>query len=556
MSYLTPQAEQQGLSTSFKGVVRVASTANVNLAGTLTALDTISLNDEDRVLLKNQSTASENGVYEWSSGTQMLTRSRDFLTGTVVGGCLVAVSEGSTHSNTLWQLATPSPITVGSTALSFTEAGGTGGESLGSTLLIGNTTSGTDISVSPGDSITAPDGDNLNIQTLNATGISGDLLLSSGDGGAAANSGDVLISSGDGGAGGGAAGRITLQGGSGDGGGGGSVDILGGVAGTVGGGVFIKSGPTAQLRIETQATSSVVGNLNIIGGTSSSGVGNPGGDINVTAGDCTGAGSGGDVNISSGDGAGGGLGGSLTLTTGNGSNAVAGGTLTLQGGTGGGSDGAGALVDIRAGDGGVTNGNGGDIELRPGNAAGTGVDGEVVSIRNHRFITQATFPSAGIATTGVGEGALSGNLSGDLDWRRPSNGNIVTVTWSDPIFVPLAPFSTVDGLTADTIIGWVALDMNNWGRRFTWTFEAILQINDVARTGTVYIQDITNNQLISTLSVTGSTDITKVNAVLTTGGGANELKYADTLYEIHLTMDGGSGSDTTILGNAYLRMTE
>ena len=93
MSYLVPNEVSQGMQKSFKTSVRVASIANVNLAATHTALDGITLADEDRVLLKLQGTGSENGIYSWSSGTQLFTRARDGYT--LRSGMIVSVQEGT-----------------------------------------------------------------------------------------------------------------------------------------------------------------------------------------------------------------------------------------------------------------------------------------------------------------------------------------------------------------------------------------------------------------------------------------------------------------------------
>lgn len=125
MSYLTPQAEQQGIREAIKAAVYLASTANVNLAGTLTTMDGVSLSDQDRVLLKNQADQKQNGIYVWSSGTQMLTRARDFISD-VGSGMIVSVQQGSLYKDSQWQLLTDNPITIGVTNLLFGRAGGYG----------------------------------------------------------------------------------------------------------------------------------------------------------------------------------------------------------------------------------------------------------------------------------------------------------------------------------------------------------------------------------------------------------------------------------------------
>lgn len=102
--------------------VRAASTGNVTLNGPQT-LDTIACVAGDRVLCKNQTTASENGVYvvaagAWSRSTD-LDASAEF-----VDGVTVYVTEGSTNIATYWRLETAATgaITLGATTVTFLEA--------------------------------------------------------------------------------------------------------------------------------------------------------------------------------------------------------------------------------------------------------------------------------------------------------------------------------------------------------------------------------------------------------------------------------------------------
>lgn len=123
MSYLFTKEQQAGVTEAIKKSVRAASNAtNYILGNTHTAVDGVTLADGDRVLLKDQSTASENGIYTWASGTQMFTRADDSITSAL----LVAVEEG-VQASTVWTLATANPITVDTTALSFSQVGGGGG---------------------------------------------------------------------------------------------------------------------------------------------------------------------------------------------------------------------------------------------------------------------------------------------------------------------------------------------------------------------------------------------------------------------------------------------
>lgn len=120
MSYLISFEEQQGLVASYRRSVRVATTANVNLAATLTTLDGVSLVDGDRVLVKDQTSPIQNGIYVWTSGTQLLTRANDFQN-TVFSGQIVTVQEGTEFQDSLFMLTSDGPLTVGVAGLAFEE---------------------------------------------------------------------------------------------------------------------------------------------------------------------------------------------------------------------------------------------------------------------------------------------------------------------------------------------------------------------------------------------------------------------------------------------------
>ena len=79
---------------AWKAPVRAATTANITLSGTQT-IDGVALVAGDRVLVKNQSTASGNGIYLVASGSW--TRSTDFDTAAEMLGAAVFVSEGATQ---------------------------------------------------------------------------------------------------------------------------------------------------------------------------------------------------------------------------------------------------------------------------------------------------------------------------------------------------------------------------------------------------------------------------------------------------------------------------
>jgi len=109
---------------STKDPCRLATTANDTLSG-LAARDGVTPVANDRVLVKNQSTASQNGIYLAAAGGW--TRTIDFDDDSDADpGTLIPVAEGTANGDTLWQLATDAPITVGSTALTFSIIGRAG----------------------------------------------------------------------------------------------------------------------------------------------------------------------------------------------------------------------------------------------------------------------------------------------------------------------------------------------------------------------------------------------------------------------------------------------
>lgn len=105
----------------WKEPVRAATTANITLSGAQT-IDGVSIVAGDRVLVKNQSTASANGIYLAAAGAW--TRASDFDASAELLGASCFVSEGTTLGNTVWVLTTDGPITLDTTSLTFTQTNG------------------------------------------------------------------------------------------------------------------------------------------------------------------------------------------------------------------------------------------------------------------------------------------------------------------------------------------------------------------------------------------------------------------------------------------------
>ena len=105
-----------------KDACRAASTANVNIASAPATLDGVTLASGDRILLKNQTTASENGIYVFNGTGNALTRSTDAdEDAEVTQGLSTYVVSGTVNQRTGWLLSTVDPIVVGTTSLTFVQ---------------------------------------------------------------------------------------------------------------------------------------------------------------------------------------------------------------------------------------------------------------------------------------------------------------------------------------------------------------------------------------------------------------------------------------------------
>jgi len=103
----------------FKDSVRVATTANITLSGTQT-IDGVSAIAGDRILVKNQITGSQNGIYVVDAGAWSRSTDAD-VSAEVTSGMYVMVEEGSTYAGASFVLSTANPITLGTTSLTFVQ---------------------------------------------------------------------------------------------------------------------------------------------------------------------------------------------------------------------------------------------------------------------------------------------------------------------------------------------------------------------------------------------------------------------------------------------------
>lgn len=110
-----------GLSsaTAIKGPVRAATTANISLIG-LQTIDGVLLASGDRVLVKNQSSQSSNGLYVADTGPWR--RARDFSRNNDVReGTQVYVTDGTLYHATGWYVTSENPIAIGVSNIIFAQ---------------------------------------------------------------------------------------------------------------------------------------------------------------------------------------------------------------------------------------------------------------------------------------------------------------------------------------------------------------------------------------------------------------------------------------------------
>lgn len=107
-------------NAAIKVPCRVATTANITLTGEQT-IDGVAAVTGDRVLVRSQTTQTENGIYVCDTGDWE--RSADFDGNLdVVEGTIVLVLHGSVYSNTYWKQATVGDIVIGTSNITFDAA--------------------------------------------------------------------------------------------------------------------------------------------------------------------------------------------------------------------------------------------------------------------------------------------------------------------------------------------------------------------------------------------------------------------------------------------------
>jgi phage-related tail fiber protein len=129
-------AARSGLDV--KDSCRAATTGPITLSGTQT-IDGVAVIAGDRVLVKDQASAPTNGIYAVAAGSWSRAADAD-SSAEVTAGLFTFITEGTANADTGWVLTTNDPITLGTSALAFSQFSGAGQVTAGAGLTKTGTT--------------------------------------------------------------------------------------------------------------------------------------------------------------------------------------------------------------------------------------------------------------------------------------------------------------------------------------------------------------------------------------------------------------------------------
>tara|TARA_R100000152_G_C6773465_1_gene200792 strand:- start:321 stop:2102 length:1782 start_codon:yes stop_codon:yes gene_type:complete len=157
-------------------IAECATTANVNLTNGLEAgdsIDGVTLVAGDRVLVKDQSDATENGLYlAVSSGAASRDPEHDSIS--ELSGGMVVVNQGSANDNKIFLCTTDSDGSLGSTNITYTVITPS---NTGTVTSIGLTQSGSEFTIS-GTPVTSSGNITIDVNRISATKIGGGTTVS------------------------------------------------------------------------------------------------------------------------------------------------------------------------------------------------------------------------------------------------------------------------------------------------------------------------------------------------------------------------------------------
>jgi hypothetical protein len=126
-----------GTVTYNNGTAGVGATLTLSVA--LTVLDGYTLLNGDRVLVKNEATQANNGIYTWATGGTVLTRATDFDTAPeMASGDFTFITYGTLYGSTGWVQTDPVTI-VGTSPVTWIQFTGAGSYTAGTGLTLAGT---------------------------------------------------------------------------------------------------------------------------------------------------------------------------------------------------------------------------------------------------------------------------------------------------------------------------------------------------------------------------------------------------------------------------------
>lgn len=118
----------------WKAACRVASVANVNVSSAPSTIDGVTLAVTNRILLKDQSSNLQNGIWVFNGTGSALTRAIDFDNNTDhIGGAVANVEEGTVNADKAFVCTSNEPVVVGTDPIIFVTFGGSSVPSLTAT---------------------------------------------------------------------------------------------------------------------------------------------------------------------------------------------------------------------------------------------------------------------------------------------------------------------------------------------------------------------------------------------------------------------------------------
>jgi hypothetical protein len=167
-----------GTVTYNNGALGVGATLTLSVA--LTILDGYTLQNTNRILVKNEANTAYNGIYTWATGGTVLTRAADFdTTVEITDGDFTFVTYGTQYGNTSWVQTLPVTV-VGTSPIVWTQFSGAGTYTAGNGLTLTGTVFSLTAPVSIANGGTNANSASAAFNNLSPITSTGDLIVGNG----------------------------------------------------------------------------------------------------------------------------------------------------------------------------------------------------------------------------------------------------------------------------------------------------------------------------------------------------------------------------------------